>query len=67
MSTLLSRVTAGVEFVGSLLDLVLRHPAALRHLDSGCEFVGIRVPLSADLKHAMPRRVSLGGAGVWLS
>lgn len=30
-------------------------------LDDGCEFVGIRIPLSVDLKHSTPRGVLLCG------
>ncbi|MEO6307773.1 MAG: hypothetical protein ABIO96_09705 [Nitrospiraceae bacterium] len=36
-------------------------------LDAGCEFMGIQIPLSVDLKHSKLRRVLVGGAGAWLS
>ncbi len=34
---------------------------AFAKLDVGCEFIGIRIPLSADLKHSTPRGVLLSG------
>ena len=73
MSTLLSAVTASARtqavwpfnvregLWGRCLTWYLGLPAASKHLNVRCEFVGIRIPLSADLKHSTPRGVLLCG------